>query len=369
MKNSEKSVSIGYVEQAIAASQDPLSPPISISCNGTLAKWRGKFQFLDLRVNDPGLKKYQREFREMIAKASTLGIETFVTLPQFSTVLFDLPPSDPEKEGQTRKKNDKKPTKLVYFKSAFLAISRAFEGSPSFLRLSVEDCLPIMQMAAETGVKNVIVPVSEPGQYLDRMAEEEFEKSFKILDEFAKTRGITLHLRNGGLSERFFMQMKKKYGCYLAYNVGIAHMECDDVLAVYQKSKDFMKILMLHQVLPGIDRWETRRSTLEKSLKNYVTARNDYRQAIAEGESEYSQNCLKKFQTALTEFYEAFKNSHANLGLFQNGDLNFVPLLKEIRKDLDNGDAKYLLLETVPNTRNSDFIFRYLMTDSFSSSF
>ncbi|MFZ5949787.1 MAG: hypothetical protein ACOYXC_03715, partial [Candidatus Rifleibacteriota bacterium] len=213
------------------------------------------------------------------------------------------------------------------------------------------------------------VPVSEPGQYLDRMAEEEFEKSFKILDEFARNHGITMHLRNGGLSERFFLHMKKKYGCYLAYNVGIAHMECDDVLAVYQKSKDFMKILMLHQVLPGIDRWEARRSTLEKSLKNYVAARNDYRQAIAEGENEYSQNCLKKFQIALREFYEAFKNTHANLGLFQNGDLNFVPLLKEIRKDLESGEAKYLLLETVPNTRNSDFIFRYLMTDTFSSSF
>ena len=56
MNNIESTFLLGYVEQGIGASQDPLDPPISISCNGSLAKWRDKLNFIDIRVNDPGLK-------------------------------------------------------------------------------------------------------------------------------------------------------------------------------------------------------------------------------------------------------------------------------------------------------------------------
>ena len=369
MKNPENSFFVGYVEQAIAGFQDPQSPPISISRNGTLAKWRDKFHFLDLRVNDPGLRKHREEFRQMIQKATTLGLETIITLPEFSPVLFDLPPQDPEKVLSQRKSAAKRPEKLAFFKPAFLVLPKSKEGSQTYYRLSVEDCLPVLELAAENGVKRIIVPVSQPGQYLDPMAEKEFEKSFAALADFASQHQISLHLRNGGLSERLFLKLKSAFGCGLAYNVGIAHLESDDVLANYQKLKEDINILMLHQVLPGVDRWEARHTLLENALKNYVLAKKEYRQSLAEGDEAYSEVCLKRFNARLRDYYEALKNSDSNLGLFQNGDLNLVPLLKEIRKDLDNGQEKLLLLETVPNTKNTDFVFRYLLADSFSGSF
>jgi hypothetical protein len=97
MKNPESSIFVGYVEQGISGLQDPLSPPISISRNGSLAKWRGKFHFLDLRVNDPGLRKNRNEFVQMLQKVASLDIETIITLPQFAPVFFDLPPEMPDK--------------------------------------------------------------------------------------------------------------------------------------------------------------------------------------------------------------------------------------------------------------------------------
>jgi hypothetical protein len=213
------------------------------------------------------------------------------------------------------------------------------------------------------------VPVSEPGQYLDRVAEDEFEKCFAELDQSAKSHGIRLHVRNGGLSERYYKRLRSAFGCGLAYNVGIAHLESDNIFENYCKWKNDIAILMLHQVLPGIDRWEARRTALEKSLKNYVAIKKEYRQSLEDGDNEYAEKCLKRFNAALKDYYEAFKNLDSNLGLFQNGDLNLVPLLKEIRNDIADGQDKYLLLETVPNTRNSDFVFRYLLADSFSGSF
>ncbi|GAB4268009.1 MAG: hypothetical protein Kow0029_02980 [Candidatus Rifleibacteriota bacterium] len=370
MKNPESSFFVGYVEQAIGGSQDPLSPPISISRNGTLAKWRGKFHFLDLRVNDPGLKKNRDDFVQMIQKATTLGIETFITLPQYKPLFFELPPEDPAKAGQSSRKNlGKKNEKLVYFKPAYLALPTHLVGSVSFNKLSVDDCMPILEMAAENNVSNVIVPVSEPGQYLDRLAEEDFNQAFARLHEFAVKNGIKLHVRNGGLSEAHFNTLYKKFACGLTYNVGIAHLESDNILDNYKRLKDKISILILQQVLPGIDRWEARRLAMENALKNYLLARKEYNQSVAEGDESYAERCLKKLNGALRDYYDSYRNSDNNLGLFQNGDLNLVPLLKEIRKDLDAGMEKFLLLETVPNTKNTDFIFRYLLADSFSGSF
>lgn len=371
MKNPETSFFVGYVEQGIGGSQDPLSPPISVSRNGTLAKWRGKFHFLDLRVNDPGLRKNRDEFIQMIQKASVLGIETIITLPQYSLVYFDLPPEDPNNPPvvPTRKTSVKKPEKLVFFKPAFLSLSNHLEGSISYHKLSIAECMPVMEMAAEQGVKKVIVPVSEPGQYLDRIAEEEFSEQFAKLAEFAASHEISLHVRNGGLSERLYRNLKAKFGCELAYNVGIAHLESDNFLENYIKLKQDISILMLQQVLPGIDRWDARRKLMEDSLKNYVLAKKEYRQSLLEGDEANTEKCLKRFNYTLRDYQDSFRNSDYNLGLFQNGDLNLIPLLKEVRKDLNEGLEKYLLLETVPNTKNTDFIFRYLLADSFSGSF
>lgn len=370
MNKNEKSALMGYVEQAIPASQDPLAPPISISRNGSLAKWRGKFDFLDLRVNDPGLKKYPEAFRQMLQKATTLGIEVVVTLPQYVPVIFELPPEEEQKVTATpRRSSQKKPDRLVYFKPAYLALSGSVEGSVSMQKIDAQDCLPIMEMAAEAGVKHVVVPVSEPGQYLDRMAEKEFKKQFEKIAAFAAEKQLKIHVKNGGLSATMFAALKKSYGCGLAYNVGIGHLERDEILDQYNRYKNDITILMLHQVLPGVDRWANRITGIEKCLKAYVNAKKDYRQSLDENEEAYTANCLKRYNSALRDYYEAMKNPDVNLGLFQNGDINLVPLLKELKKDLEDGAEKYLLLETVPNTKNNDFVLRYLMSDSFSGSF
>jgi hypothetical protein len=371
MKNPETSFFVGYVEQGIGGGQDPLLPPVSVSANGTLAKWRGKFNFLDLRVNDPGLCKSKEAFSQMIQKADTLGIETVLTLPQYTPVFFDLPPEDPEKPLKIpgRKSQTKKPEKLVYFKPSYLVLSNTLAGSVSFNKLTFEDCLPVMELAAEYSVKNVVVPVSEPGHFFERTAEEEFCEIIAKLSEFAKKHEIDLHLRNGGLSERLFRRINEKYGCRLAYNVGIAHLESDNLIEVYNRFKDEIIIIALQQVLPGIDRWDSRRKVLESSLKQYVLAKKEFKQSLQDKDEAHGEFCLRRFRSAMRDYFDAFRNQDYNLGLFQNGDLNLVPLLKEIRKDLDEGKAKYLLLETVPNTKNTDFIFRYLLADSFSSSF
>ena len=68
-------------------------------------------------------------------------------------------------------------------------------------------------------------------------------------------------------------------------------------------------------------------------------------------------------------YVDANKNNLYNLGLFQSGDLNVIPLLKEIRKDIQNGGIKYLLIETVPNTKNNDLIMRSVVPDNFTGAF
>jgi hypothetical protein len=371
MKNPESSIFVGYVEQGISGLQDPLSPPISISRNGSLAKWRGKFHFLDLRVNDPGLRKNRNEFVQMLQKVASLDIETIITLPQFAPVFFDLPPEMPDKPTNPngRKSTHKRPEKLVYFKPAYLALSNQLQGSITFHRLSIDECMPVMELAKEYKVANVVVPVSEPGQYLDREAEEEFNEKFAKISQFAKENDINLHVRNGGLAESHYKKLKKKFACKLAYNVGIAHLESDNILENYNRLRDDISILMLQQVLPGLDRWDARRTLMENALKKYVIAKKEYRQSLGENDETYTEKCLRRFHYALRDYYDSFRNLDYNLGLFQNGDLNLVPLLKEVRKDLDAGNKKYLLLETVPNTKNTDFIFRYLMADSFSGAF
>lgn len=372
MKNTDTPLLLGYVEQGIGGSQDPLSPPISISRNGTLAKWRGKLHFLDLRVNDPGLKKNLAAFELMLQKAESLGLKVIITLPEYVPHFFELPPEPPAKTEEvnpTRKSTIQKPEKLVHFRPCYLALPSAVQGNNAFHVLSTEDCLPVIELAAKYKVENIIVPVSEPGIFLDPQAENVFKKAFKIINDAAKVHGIRLHLRNGGISMPVFKKMAKEFGCGLAYNVGIAHLESNNFHETYCQFRDEISIVMLHQALPGLDKWSARRDAMEKTLKAYLDAKKDYQAGINDKDSNYAEQVLKRFNFALRDYYEACRNQYLNLGLFQNGDLNLVPLLREMRKDLESGNQKYFLLETVPNTKNNDYILRYVMPDNFPGSF
>ena len=94
MINNDTTFFLGYVEQAVGGF-DPLNPPISISKNGSLAKWRGKLDFFDLRVNDLGLAHHKQEYEDLLIKAKELGIEVVMTLPEFIPVSFEMVPPMP----------------------------------------------------------------------------------------------------------------------------------------------------------------------------------------------------------------------------------------------------------------------------------
>lgn len=370
MKNTEIPFFLGYVEQAVGGGQDPLSPPISISRNGSLAKWRGKLNFLDLRFNDPGLKKGAAAFEQILQKADSLSIKVIVTLPEYSPVYFDLPPEPVVVESaRPVRRTAPKDKQLTHFKPAYLALPSSIQGHPSYYTLSVEECLPIIELAAKYSVKDLVVPVSEPGVFLDPQAEVRFRKAFKEIHDEASKHSMTLHLRNGGISLSIYRKLAREFGCKLAYDVGIAHLESDDILDTYQKLDDEISIISLHQVLPGLDKFGARREAMERALKEYISARNDYRQSVEGKDDRYTEKCLKRFNFALKDYQEARHNTYLNLGLYQSGDLNLVPLLKEIRRSIESGAEKHVLLAMVPNTRNNDFVLQKLAPENFSGAF
>jgi len=373
MKNTEIPFFLGYVEQAVGGSQDPLNPPISISRNGTLAKWRGKLNFIDLRVNDPALKKNAAAFEQILQKAASLEIKVIITLPEYSPVYFDLPPEpevvEPKRPAPPAPRGVIKDKRLTHFKPAYLALPSAIQGHPSYYALSVEECLPIIELAAKHAVKDIIIPVSEPGVFLDPQAEIRFKKALKEIHSAATASSINLHLRNGGISLSVYRKLAREFGCKFAYDVGIAHLEGDDIIDTYQKLDNNIAIISLQQVLPGLDKYSGRREAMDRALKEYVAARNEYRQSLKEKDESYTEKCLKQFNFALKDYQEARRNSCFNLGLYQSGDLNLVPLLKEIRQSIDTGSEKHVLLNMVPNTRNNDFVVQKLAPENFSGAF
>ena len=131
---------------------------------------------------------------------------------------------------------------------------------------------------------------------------------------------------------------------------------------------DKINVLILQQILPGLDKWGNRRENMKRALKKYVEAKKEYRQSLGQNGEEGSAELLQEFNYALKEYYDASRNDSFNLGLFQNGHLNLVPLLRDLRRDLKDGIERYFVIEAVPNTKNNDFVMGYLMPESFQSS-
>ena len=137
MNNTETTFLLGYVEQAVGGSQDPLDPPISISSNGSLAKWRDKMNFIDIRVNDPGLKNDSEAFEKMLEKTQELGIEAILTLPEYIGSTYKVPPAlNPsnsikreDEKIRGKRKIYQRPEKIVHFRPCYLAIPNAFKDS------------------------------------------------------------------------------------------------------------------------------------------------------------------------------------------------------------------------------------------------
>ena len=377
MNNTETTFLLGYVEQALGGSQDPLDPPISISCNGSLAKWRDKMNFIDIRVNDPGLKNDLEAFENMLAKTQELGIEAILTLPEYIGKAYKVPPAlNPS--NNTKREDEKirgkrkiyqRPEKIVHFRPCYLAIPNAFKGNPIYTQLKVEDCLPIIELGSKYGVKNIIVPVSQPGEFIDPLAETQFKKALKEICDAAKKHEMKVLLRNGGISAPVFKKMAKEFGVELAYNLGIALLEGDNIVDVYKQNSQYIKVVMFQQLIQGLDKWNNRREEMEKALKDMLKAEKDYNKGLEDKDTHYAEQVLIRYNDAYYAYVDANKNNLYNLGLFQSGDLNVIPLLKEIRKDIQNGGIKYLLIETVPNTKNNDLIMRSVVPNNFTGSF
>lgn len=374
MNSSETRFFIGSVEQAAAGGYDPLSPAISISRNGTLAKWRGKIHFMDLRVNDPGLKKYRTIFVNVLQKALSLGIEVFLTLPEVIPTVHELPPEPPVERAPRGKqppppKKPASPLPVVTFKDCLLAVPRTVSEPDRYHALTVEECLPILELAREFGVKNVIVPTSRPGLFLDPAAGEEFKAKLKILAATAKQFGITLHVRTGGLSFDLFRRIGRELGCMLALDAGWTHLERNDLVAVYEEFREKIGIILLHQVQPGIDKWGAWKDAMELAWREYQKRSAEWRGYPSKGDAQERQTLEGLAYDAYRAYQKTIGNELAYQGIFQSGDINYVPFLKTLRKDLETGRELYLLLETVPNMKNVEFLARYLLSDSMAKPF
>ena len=378
----ESHVFFGSVEQAVAGGVDPLFPPISVSRNASLAKWRNKLHFLDIRVNDPGLKQFDAPFQELLGKVAALNLEAFVTLPEYAVTLHPVPPDawieeprpgpkKPGKKGREEKKpppRETPPASIAEFRACYLAIPSSVADPDEFAHLSEDDCLPIMECAAKAGVKQIILPVAEPGLFLDPVAAQEFEAKLAGLAKAADGMQLKLSLRNGGMSDDLFSRWHKRFGCKLALNIGTAHLEQVDALEVYRTYRDDVFLLVAHQVLPGMDKVRARRKAMIQAQKTCLERLTALMQATDLPKTEIVE-LRSRFRGSFRKMRDAGFSHHANLGLFQSGDLNIVPLLKELRRDLERGVDRYILVESVPNTRNTDFIFQYLSKNEFPGAF
>jgi len=370
MNSYEPRILIGCVEQALTDGYDPLLPPISVSLNGTLAKWRGKMQILDLRINDPGLRNYRAAFEDTLAKANALGIEPIVTLPELGLIVYDAPPETDQPSFVKTPPAKQIPLRGVpCFKSYYLAVPRTVTDPDAYHTLQVEDCLPILEMALKYKVRKIIVPVSEPGLFLDPIAADEFRSKFKELIAGFRGKGFTFHLRTGGLSKDLFSKIAKETGCFMALNVGMAHLERVNIEELYNMFADQISVLLLHQVLPGIDKWYSRKEEMAKALRYYLKFREDFSDEIKLGFQQANESIFNRLNSLYREYADAYRNNYFNLGLFQSGDINMVPLLKMIKKDLEKGKEKCLILETVPNIKNAEYLGRYVIGDSLPRAF
>jgi hypothetical protein len=388
-------LSIGGVEQAIAGGHDPINPPVSISRNGSLAKWRAVFQAVDVRVDDPGLRRFKDAFTEAFTKIATLGLEALCTLPESLATSHELPPpvaratppsaavsarGGSDKRGKPGQKPGGKPaigrdgrrespppparaTQLVTFRIARLAVPRAVHDPERYQTLDVGDCAPIIDLAAAHGCRRLIVPVSDPGLFLDPAAADEFRGKVRDLTELATRRQMSVALRSGGLSRDLFKRLHRETGCRLALDAGFTHLEGENVADFYREFRELTEVVFLHQVIPGLDKCSTRLETMARSARECLRLASEVKQAVLDGEPSHAETLDNRLSGALRAYAEAGRSPSAHLGLFQKGDLNIVPLLRAIREDIDRGRPRVLILDTVPHTRNVEQLHRYLLPE------
>jgi len=73
--------------------------------------------------------------------------------------------------------------------------------------------------------------------------------------------------------------------------------------------------------------------------------------------------CSKKLIDSYLDYLDVFNNDISNLGLFQNGGINFTPLLKEIKSKVASGQRKLIVLNCIPNVKNNEYVNRIMLGD------
>ncbi len=373
MTNAQGSYLIGAVEQAVAGGYDPAFPPISVSLNGALAKWRKSIQILDLRVNDPGLQRFRRAVEQTLTQLRNLAIDCIITLPECSPEFFTLPveilppPSGPESTSRrvfaTRKEQGTANTSVARFKRCFLAVPHGFDNTSAAHELTEEELLPFLDLAQKFGIKRVIVPVSDPGLFLDAQSQRLFQQKFVRLHLEAEKRGIALLVKNGGLSKDLYHRLRKETGCKLAFNLGTAFFERLDLLETLREHQADIGVLFLHQALSGVDVLNEHNGQVRKALNQTIDAVLDYQNPEHLKDPADAEYYLSRLRKAFFSFRDARQNSTTHLGIFQHGAINFVPVLKYFKQLLEQGTDLTIFFEAVPNLKNLEFFERYVVSD------
>ncbi|HNV71028.1 MAG TPA: hypothetical protein PKO06_15100 [Candidatus Ozemobacteraceae bacterium] len=364
---------IGAVEQAVAGGYDPAFPPISVSLNGALAKWRKSIQILDLRVNDPGLQRYQGAIEQTLTQLRNLSIDCILTLPEHVPEFFTLPPevlpppSGPESNSRrifaTRKEQGVATTSVARFQRCFLAVPHGYSSAKTARALALEDLTPILDLAQKHGLKRVIVPVSDPGLFLDAQSQRVFQQKFVQFHLEAEKRGIKLLVKNGGLSKDLFLKLRKETGCKLAFNLGTAFFERLDLLESLREQQEYIGVLFLHQALSGIDVLNEWTDRVRKTLNQTIDAVAAYQNPENQKDPADTEYYLSQLRKAFFSFRDARQNSTTHLGIFQHGAINFVPVLKYLKQLIEQGSDLTVFFEAVPNLKNLEFFERYVVSD------
>jgi hypothetical protein len=272
----------------------------------------------------------------------------------------DRKPVPPPKPPRPNKPVPKRP--VAHFLPVFLGAPRLLQPQ-QYHSLTVEECLPILDLAKKYEITRMVVPVSEPGVFLDPQAGDEFKCKYKELTKHANDRGIRLFIRNGGLGNDLLSRLNRECTFQLAFDAGIAHLERSNLVEFFKTNQDRIGIVYLHQVLPGLDKVTNRKEAVERAIREYAKRQKEYIAYEKQGDPQNIKSALDLLFEAHRKYQECNQNSACNLGVFQNGDINLIPLLKLIKEQIESGKEKLLIFETVPNLKNTDFVNRYLYSD------
>ncbi len=387
-------LALGFCEQAVAGGDDPFFPALSISHHGNLAKWGAKVQFVDLRVNDPGLRHYRAGCTAFLERCASHGVDVVLGLPQYEPGPFPALPDletalapeprqptkgRPQAKSRGPRFSSGKIPRPIHHRPAWLAIPDTWPNRSRIRELSLEDVLPIIELGRKYNVNTLVVGVTAPGQFIETNAFESFQNKLKTILDAAwgteESPAMRVLVRTGGLSPEGFNRLRTrtalKFGkrsvprLELALDVGASFLEeGDDFMSLYRSLRPHIPLLVLQQVMPAREAWHERVDNRHATAEYLLKAVKNYHRKEQAGDRELLGEAASKLVDAWEEFRKSRTTAETCLGIFQNGAINFAPLLKELRADLEHGHTRRVSFYTAPHLRNFEHLMRYLGNDA-----